>query len=25
LPLLSLPDLLPLPDPVAACKWFFFA
>jgi len=25
LPLLSLPDLLPLPDPVDACKWFFFA
>jgi hypothetical protein len=25
LPLLSLPDLSPLPDPVDACKWFFFA
>ena len=25
LSLLSLPDLLPLPDPVDACKWFFFA
>ena len=25
LPLLSLPDLSPLPDPVDDCKWFFFA
>jgi len=25
LPILSLPDLSPLPDPVDACKWFFFA
>jgi len=25
LSLLSLPDLLPLPDSVDACKWFFFA